>query len=100
MYPGEPIKVKPVQAKDKTWSSGVYVDKVSPRSYKVKVGGNIYRINRNHLKSSVPRHTVQEETPVNLLDKQNTAQTPHAPHKPEDSRYVPCKSEVSLRAHS
>ena len=40
------MKVKPVQAKDKTWSSGVCVDKVSPRSYKVKVGGNIYRRNR------------------------------------------------------
>ena len=95
LYPGEPVKVKPVQAKDKTWSSGVCVDQVSPRSYKVKVGGNIYRRNRIHLKSAVPTQPVQEETPVKLSDEQNTVLTPHVPCKPEDSHYVPRKPEDS-----
>ena len=45
--------------------------------------------------SAVPTQPVQEETPVNLSDEQNTALTPHVPRKPEDSHYVPPKPEDS-----
>eukprot|EP00794_Sanderia_malayensis_P013307 gene13307-14679_t len=49
---GQPIRVKPVDKKSKTWKRGACIGKVGPRSYLVDINGTIIRRNRRVIREA------------------------------------------------
>ena len=52
LQPGDIVRVKPTQARDKEWKKGTIVTKEGQRSYTVQTRDGTYRRNRSHLKNT------------------------------------------------
>ena len=64
-----------------TWTAGVCVGRVGPRSYDVRVGGSIYRRNRKHimLTHEIPELTPENEWFQEVRDGKHTQGGPSGP---------------------
>ena len=64
-----------------TWTAGVCVGRVGPRSYDVRVGGSIYRRNRKHimLTHEIPELTPENEWFQEVRDGKHTQGGPNGP---------------------